>query len=222
MINVYSLLAQDICGPIGNSHGSSVTHRMDRMLYLNTANPATCSGNITSWKVCYYGPESIDLSTYWATYAVYRRSNHQSDGGHSYKKVSSTFSAVRATSLLAVLNYTGAIDGPIQQGGFRCYTDFIDSGTSPLTIQVGDVLGACIFDPIDSKHYNRRQLDIVGEIDGESLLGTGSRVCTTDSLPLDIPVHQLSTVPRRRLHLYANIGTLVITIQLEHLCSTLT
>ena len=176
-------LAQDICGPIGNSDESAVMRRQDHMFYLNIAHPAPCSGNITSWRVCYYGPDSIHFSSYWATYAVYRRVN--SDGSDHYEMISSMFRAVRATGLLAAIDSTGVIDG---------------------SIQAGDVIGACVFDPEDSENFNRRQLDIVGEIDGQSLLGMSSSGCTTDSLPLNIPIYQLSTVSSSHLYLYANIG----------------
>ena len=116
------------------------------------------------------------------------------------------FRAVRATGLLANIDTTGIIDGAIQQGGFVCYNDSIDTGASPLMVQAGDVIGACVFDPEDSDNFGRRQLDIVGEIDGESLMGMSSSGCTTDALPLNIPVSQLSAISSRRLHLYANIG----------------
>ena len=203
---VYTVLAQDlICGPIGNSDEGAVTRRMDLMFYMNTANPAPCSGNITSWRVCYYGPDSIDFSTYWAAYAVYRRIIN-SDSSEHYEKISSMFRAVRATGLLAAINSSGKIDGSIQQGGFNCYDDFIDAGASPLAVQAGDVLGACVFDPVDSENYDRRQLDIVGEVEGESLLGMSSSGCTTDTLLSSIPISQLSVVSSRRLHIYANIG----------------
>ena len=32
-----------------------------QMFYLDTANPANYTGNVTSWGVCYYGPDSIGL-----------------------------------------------------------------------------------------------------------------------------------------------------------------
>ena len=175
------------------------------MFYLNTVNPAPCSGNISSWRVCYHGPDSIAFSAYWATYAIYRRII-SSDGSERYENISSMFRAVRATGLLAAVDSTGIIDGSIQQGGFNCYNDFIDAGTSPLTVQAGDVLGACVFDPANSENYGRHQLDVVGETEGESLLGMSSSGCTTDALPSSIPVSQLSMVSSRRLHIYANIG----------------
>ena len=201
----YTVLSQDVCDPIGSSDESAVTRRRDSMFYLNTANPAPCSGNITSWRVCYYGPDSINFSTYWATYAIYQRVI-SSDSSERYEKISSMFRAVRATGLLAAVDSTGIIDGSIEQGGFNCYDDFINAGASPLTVQAGDVLGACVFDPVNSENYDRHQLDIIGETEGESLLGMSSSGCTTDALPSNIPISQLSMVSSRRLHIYANIG----------------
>ena len=204
------MLAQDFCGSIGSSNPESeVASSRDAIFYLNTANPAPCSGTITSWRVCYYGPDSVDFSTYWATYAIYRRITISSDSSESYEKISTIMRAVRATGLLAAVNSTGIIDGSIQSGGFNCYDDFIGAGSSPLTVQAGDILGACVFDPIDSDNYDRRQLDVVGEaeMDGEFLLGmSSSGRCTTDALPSNIPISQLSKVSSRRLHIYANIG----------------
>ena len=204
----YTVLAQDGCGSIGSSDAESeATSRRGSMFYLNTANPAPCSGSIASWRVCYYRPEIINFSTYWATYAIYRRVVSSDGSSEHYEKTSNMFRAVRATGLLAAVNSTGIIDGSIQQGGFNCYDDFIDAGDLPLTVQAGDILGACIFDPVDSEH-GRRQLDVIGEIEGEALLGMSSSGCTTDALPSNIPVSWLSMVSSRRLHIYANIGIL--------------
>ena len=212
------MVAQNTCGTLGSSDNIAATRRRDHMFYLNTANPAPCSGNITSWRVCYYGPDTIDFSSYWATYAVYRRIDSDSNG--RYERISSTFRAVRATGLLANIDTTGIIDGAIQQGGFMCYNDSIDTGASPLTVQAGDILGACVFDPEDSDNFGRHQLDVVGEIDGESLVGMSSSGCTTDALPLNIPVSQLSAISSRRLHLYANIGIKIrsIIMAIRFLC----
>ena len=74
---------QERCGSIGNSDETAATPSRDQAFYLDTANPATCGGNITSWRVCYYGPDSIDrIGSYWATYAVYRR---MGSGSSSYQ-----------------------------------------------------------------------------------------------------------------------------------------
>ena len=178
------------------------------MFYLNTANPAPCTGIITSWRVCYYQPvDRTLLKTYVATYAVYRKTG--SGVAEQYQRVSDVYRAVRVTRALfsIVANRTGPVDGEILDG-FVCYNDLVDVGSSPLTVQAGDVLGACVFDPTELGRFTNNPLDIVGEVNGESLLTMASIAagCNVHSLPFTIPVSQLTVINARRLHLYANIG----------------
>ena len=208
------MCAQNVCpGPIGNSNESRGTERREQMFYLNTANPAPCTGNITSWRVCYYGPENNGLlnglRSYWATYAVYRMVGSGRDG--RYERVSEIFRAVRATRLLINRDISSDIDGVIQ-GGFNCYEDSIDIGESPLTVQAGDVVGACVFDPVDQPRMNRRQLGVVGNVNGVSLLAMTAGGCALDSIPSNISVNDLSMVKSTTLHLYANVGMLKFMI----------
>ncbi len=151
-----SAQSEQTCGSIGNNNETAATASRAQIFYLDTDNPATCSGNISSWRVCYYGPDSIDnFGSYWATYAVYRRMG--SGNRVRYERVSEMFRAIRTISL-----YTDAdpiVDGEIARGGFNCYTDSIDVGNSPLTIQAGDIIGACIFDPEDQRLVTRLPLD---------------------------------------------------------------
>ena len=89
---------QESCSPIGNKDETAATPSRDQGFYLNTAYPAPCTGNITSWRVCYYGPNIVaELSSYWATYAVYRRMG--SDDDVRYERVSEMFRATRAVSV---------------------------------------------------------------------------------------------------------------------------
>ena len=183
---------------------------MEQMFYLNTANPAPCNGNITSWRVCYYGPNNVQFASYWATYAVYRRVG--SGSNERYEKVSGFYRAVTANRLLSIIDVTNTVDGEIQQGSFTCYDDYIDNGDSPITIQAGDVLGACIFDPMDGTTFGRFPLNIVGQSStGQYLSRMSSSTCTREMLPTTIPSNQLSTINSRRLHLYANIGETIST-----------
>ena len=201
--------AQDgggVCGQIGRVDEIALATRRDQMFYLNTVNPAPCNGSITSWRVCYYGPNIVEFSSYWATYALYRPRTDSSGNQIRYRRVSVMFSAVQATGLLAAaVNGNGIIDGAIQAGGFHCFNDSMDT---PLTVQAGDILGACVFDPVNANTFSRQQLDIVGEsIPGaSSILGMSSNLCDMDALPTSIESNQLSTILSRRLHLYANIG----------------
>ena len=201
-------MAQDTCGSIGNSNENALSVERGQSFYLNTANPAPCTGNVTSWRVCYYGPnqdlEDEDRFSYWATYAIYRKMGSGTD--EHYERVSQLFSAIKATRNLVRLDFSGITDGVIQQQGFNCYDDSV---TMPLAVQAGDVLGACIFDPENGNSFTRRQLNVVGRGNGESLLQMGSDGCSTTALPTTIQASQLTTVGSRRLHLYANIGIIL-------------
>ena len=176
------------------------------MFYLNVDHPASCTGNITGWRVCYFGPETIPpTSSYWATYAVYRRTEDGSD--FYYQRVSSIFAAVTAVPL-----FTGSfIDETVEPGGFNCFTDTTTIGDSPFVIQEGDVIGACVFDPIDQFFLgvtiNRLQLDVVGEVSDESdvLMGRDTTGCTVDDTPAVIVPNQLSPITSRRLFISAVI-----------------
>ena len=203
-------LTESTCGPIGNdNYETEITAARDRRFYLNTANPATCNGTVSSWTVCYYGPNSLDSSaSYWATYAVYRRNN--SGGQEHYERVSRMFSAVRTNGFAAGI--ADPEDGGIQEDGFVCYSD--SAGGTPVTIQDGDVIGTCIFDPVDNNilsSFDRLQLDIVGRqtgTQGESLLelSESEASCSRNSIPNSILGSDLSPRNDRRLHLYAYIS----------------
>jgi hypothetical protein len=205
---------QERCGSIGESNEIAGTPSRAQMFYLDTANPANCTGNIISWRVCYYGPNNVSaIGSYWATYAIYRRTGSGNNIRH--ERVSQIF---RATRTVSGLMGESNIDGEIVQGGFNCYTDSIDVGNSSLTIQAGDILGACVFDPNDDRIniplvgsmviVARLPLDVVGEVNGESLLQMGTDGCSRTNIPSDISTSQLSTANSRRLHIYANIGKL--------------
>ena len=124
-----------------------------------------------------------------------------------YVRVSEVFKAVRASAFAIRYREGNVADGPIQ-GGFRCYTDSIDNETSSVEVQAGDIIGACVFDPVNDRILTRRQLDVVGENrhDGSSLLATSTDGCSMDTLPSNIPASQLSVLNSRRLHIHANMG----------------
>ena len=199
--------AQDNCGSIGNSNESELNDRSDRRFYLNTANPAPCTGNITSWRVCYYGPGDGFFTTnpfffrvYATIYAVYRRMG--SGSSERYERVSEIFFAIVSTRNIAE---SDSVDAPVQQNGFTCFDDSTDS---PVMVQAGDIVGACVFRPPDfSDDVSTRQLDVVGEINGESLQEMSDvSGCSNDSIPSNIQTSDLSTRNSRRLHIYAIIG----------------
>ena len=156
--------------------------------------------------MCYYGPGQAMGRSYWATYAVYRR-NDSGEGEH-YERVSGIFSAVRATADVIAADIDPT-DGLIQERSFMCYNDSVDASDSPLTVQDGDIIGACVFDPQeDDVSFSRRQLNIVGDImNGVSLWrSSNADGCTMDTIPSSVLRSTLEECDDRRLHIYANIG----------------
>ena len=199
---------QEHCGTVGTLDNRAATPSRTQLFYLNTVNPAPCTGNVTSWRVCYYGPDSINsVGSYWATYAVYRRTG--SGSNTRYMRVSELFSAIRTVPLFTE---TPIVDGEIAQGGFNCYDDI--PANSSVTLQAGDILGACIFDPDGDIPFivTRLPLDVVGVASGGSLLQMNTDGCSRQDLPSDIPANQLSMLASRRLHIYANIGPLILLL----------
>ena len=198
------------CGSIGSSDETELQAVTNRRFYLNTANLAPCTGTITSWRVCYYGPDNTNIllrsrsRSYTASYSLYRRMGSGRDV--YYQRVSNVSRAVITTALLADYDLNRTIVDDIIQNGFACFSDF-NNIDLPLSVQAGDLVGACIFDPENTQFFQRRQLNIVSEVDGESLLGMSDVVeCSVDDIPSSIRADQLSTHNNRRLHIYANIG----------------
>ena len=137
---LYLSSAQQKCyGSIGNNIEMAATPSRSQFFYLNTANPANCTGNITSWRVCYYGPDTVDvLGSYWATYAVYQRMESTEHKSITlYTCVTEMYRAIRTVA--SGTNFP-IVDDEIVRGGSNCYTDSIDAGESPLTIQAGKSL----------------------------------------------------------------------------------
>ena len=205
-------LSQDTCGHIGNNDERNATLSTTPMLYLDTDNPATCSGNITSVRVCYYGPDSIpnERTVYRTTYAVYRQLEDD-QGLEYYSRVSGTFTAVRVTNNVNPDTRDNR-DGLIHTG-FNCYNDTLymylsgmEGFVEAVTVEEGDILGACIVDLDDVGIADRLQLDIVGEESGHSLMQTSTTGCELNTIPLQIPISNLTSVGSRKLHLYAKIG----------------
>ena len=88
---------------------------------------------------------------------------------------------MRATA--GLVGADAVVDGQIQQSDFNCYDDYLDT---TLTVQGGDIVGACIFRPPDGFGFTRRQLNIVGDVDGEILLGMDGSGCTIDVIASNI------------------------------------
>ena len=181
---------QGICDGNGGALGdnrymqqSSVRRR--HAVYLNIGDPASCSGNINSFKYCYYSPED-SAPSYLFNFAVYRESSSNSG---SYNNISLVFVVERTSS---------DVTTELGSGDFVC-VDF--TVNNPVPVNTGDVLGACIFDPSGST----RQLDIVGNA-GSTLLRDDNNDCSSGSLFPTVALTNPKTIGNRFLHLYANIG----------------
>ena len=166
--------------------------------YLNTLNPAPCSGNVTTWEYCYYSPDVI-AREYWASFGI-------------YKLVESNYQLASAKFRIIIPN------NEIGSSSFTCRTFTTPSVT---TIQQGDVVGACVHDVIRSIDA-RAAIHLAGRSTADySLLevqvnerdGTcndGFDVAVPGSVSTDDLSDSLSTI----LHLYAQIGECV------HACVT--
>ena len=184
------------CRPIGTSNETAFTAARDLRFYLNTDYPAPCSGTITRWRYCYYRPNTNDSNRFQVTWAVYRRMGSGNDT--HYVAVPSSVRAVTRR------------DNQIPQSSNDNLWCLNRNVTPNVTVAIvaGDVVGACIYDPGDSlsRGIVRRQLDIVGQANGHSLMQINNvRGCSFNSVPSNISSSLLSKVNSRILHLYANI-----------------
>ena len=107
------------------------------------------------------------------------------------------------SAAVATQDFRATLDDIVGQG-FNCYTDIIDVGATPLAIQIGDVIGACVFNPIGVSFH---QLNVVGRMNGESLLEADlpPSSCNINSIPSTVSEDDLDNRNDRRLHIYANI-----------------
>ena len=154
------------------------------------------------------------MGVYWATYAVY----HWNQSNNTYMRVSKMFRAIRTAA--SVYDPQAGTDGEINDG-FNCYTDTIDVGESPLIIQAGDILGACVFNPPDDRnHVIRLPLHVVSAANqgGQWLreLKKGTIGCSIVDIPSVISPRELSSKPKI-LHIHAIIGKFASTRFVEAL-----
>ena len=172
---------------IGTNNETASTPAKTLSFYLNTAYAAPHSGTVKEWRYCYYKPNDTTLGdNYRVTLAVYRMD------GFKYDRVSDMFTILRWRAQFPVV------------GNFVCGTQEVPD----FVVAVGDVVGVCIFDPVDNENRVRKQLDIVGETSGYSLMQmTDTSGCTLDTIPSTVSSSHLSVNYKRILHLYANITT---------------
>ena len=185
---------QSECGRVGTDAQEFDASR-GQGFYLNTQDPAQCTGTITQFQYCYYRSGSFAAS-YDFTFAVYRSM------GSSYVPVSQAFTTGR-TIANANLGFGD---------NFACTSYSVDE----ITVQAGDVIGVCIYDPPDNADpvdvligpdlTNRVQLDVVGgnAPSDRFLMSTGNTGCGDFSVPSS--VSSLGTQTSRVLHIYADIS----------------
>lgn len=174
------------CGVVGTSEEEERTANTVYEFYLNTQDAAPCNGTLHTFRFCYYHP-TRGSSSFLSTFAIYRRNSQT----NSYHAVSQAFNAERNSE-------------NIGQDSFTCTT--LDL-RRPITVQVGDVLGACIFDPPSSDIF---QLDIVGSNAGDEryLMTHRHARCGIVDVPSTVESTSLVRESSLVLHIHGNIGKL--------------
>ena len=212
--------ALESCGHIGDNRretqGYSAYDGADGF-YLDIGNRACCSGNITSWRVCYYTPDPgqldiEDYGLYRVKYAVYRRN------GMDYIQVSNlTFNFTLDQEELSghwqKRNTSINEDSPTGET-LDCYDMPLNTS---FAVRAGDIIGACVVsgpDLDDSSHSNVQRLSEVNNqshpTPTEYLLHNDSYLTScrmNETLPssiIDFKTH-FSRVRAQRLHISAYI-----------------
>ena len=145
--------AEEICGRhVGDNDHDAV--KKDGF-YLDRNNPLCCTGNITSWRVCYYGPNnSNNMKVYTVKYAVYRLINGTQD---YYTQVSNqTFNTTLRGTRSHSLQYA-----EIVEDDFICCDEFLDT---PFAVEQGDIIGACVVKPTGPGNSMLHRLDVVSDV----------------------------------------------------------
>ena len=176
------------CGGIGTSSGELVPNRTQGF-YLNIQDPAPCNGTIDEFQYCYYHTEQDGADSYIFTTALFRET---SPG--IYRRVTSAHMANRNSD-------------NIGSQPFTCV-----SVNTVVKVQVGDVIGACIFG-FEGEGFSTRvdQLDLVGqdsspESDRYLMMADVSRCRDFFLANNPVVVSSLSRVNYLVLHIFANIG----------------
>ena len=193
--------AEDFCGHIGDLNKTKYAANTRERFYLDKDNPACCTGNITSWRVCYYSPSAQSNKQYTVKYAVYRRNR----SGTGYLQVSSI--SFDTTLRLNNDRRKKRHDRESEYETLNCHNESLDT---PFTVHAGDVIGACVFNPTGPN----RQLNIVSNVDGNShnlrlYVAESCRSGRNLNFPAVIMTSELSAVNSMRLHLSANISKFV-------------
>ena len=165
------------CGVIGTDAGGVEAYSQPNF-YLNTQDPAPCSGTIDEFQYCYYDTQIA--RSYGFTFAVFRETSMG-----EYTKVSEAYTAVRGFNL---------------HDSFACLSFPV---MNQIQIQAGDMIGACVY---NSPGILRLETYVVGEgVDPERFLMVASNSGCGDST-VPSPVSSLSKVESLVLHISATIS----------------
>ena len=193
-----------------------ILHDKREVFFLDVNRPASCSGRLAGWNVCYSVPSNRsnrprNVDQYEVLYALYRRA----DGGMHYDQVSETVWTTLTTSALDLNtsedNKVSSMDtqAKVLYKGFHCVHE---TTALQVDVQEGDIIGACVRNPSINVGPKQR-LKVVG-VDNNSddslfgmLLG-GTSECSTmrSQFPSQVPLNQLSLLNLMRLHVYINVG----------------
>jgi hypothetical protein len=181
---------QSQCSPgIGSNNETEFTAATvtTPSIFLNTDYPATCSGTLERWRLCFYLPDTHeDGDRYRLTLAVYRPMG--SGNSTQYERVESSLLTITARIF------------PTQSSDFSCRDIDLDTDEQ-FNIETGDIVGVCVFNPTQDA---REPMDIVSEANGYSLMQNSvSLPCRYNTIPSVISSSQLSRVESRLLHLSA-------------------
>ena len=186
------------CGTVGHDLQSSQTKLTNLRFYLNTQNPAPCSGIVTTWEYCYYQPDSsLTVNEFQVPFGIYRLN------GSNYQLVSEI--------VLISISSSNIGTSP-----FTCQTFNTSSVT---TIQKDDIIGACIHDAVTGNSNAARaeaHLNLAGDnADGYSVhtADTSNRRCDKGinnneivTVPASVSESVLTNRNSTILHLFAHIG----------------
>ena len=183
-----TLAQTEPCGILGHDRQTAGNRRTNRRFYLNLEDPAPCNGTVSSWEYCYYRSNNRNAMEFRAPFGIYRQE------GSTYRLVSYQIN-------ISITNED------IGKDDFTCR----NLSTSVITIQEGDMVGACVND-VDRggpDANDQVQLNIVGGESGYSLMYDGFSSCQSGNVltvPGSITERELSRSNSAVLHLHAIIG----------------
>ena len=171
------------CGVIGTDAGEFEANRAHGF-YLNTQDPAPCDGTINEVQYCYYRTNQSEATAFRFSAALFRET---SPG--LYSAVSTVFRARRNDN----------------NHGSQSFTCVVISFNSPVEVQAGDMIGACIYEP---PSLSTVQLDVVGQNASADryLMRTSNSGCSNIAVPSSVMNSSLTKLESLELHIHANIS----------------